>query len=313
MGEADWLSERFDAERSRLVGLAYRMLGSRDDAEDAVQESWMRLTRSDHAAVENLGGWLTTVVSRICLDQLRTRRTRDCQPLGTAFPDQLGDPTPAADPDHVDSEQSDPEQSDPEQQALLAESVGMAMLVVLDALEPAERVAFVLHDMFAIPFDQIGIILDRSPAATRQLASRARRRVRGQEATGDSDRARQARVVEAFLAASRRGDFGGLLALLDPDVVLRADETAAKIGVAAELRGAADVGAFCRRAGGALAALVNGEPGAVWMPRGRPRVVFSFTIGGGTISGIGLTADRDHLAEIDLVVLEDPASPGWLQ
>jgi RNA polymerase sigma factor (sigma-70 family) len=313
MDEADWLSERFGAERSRLVALAYRMLGSRDDAEDAVQESWMRLTRTDHAAVQNLGGWLTTVVSRVCLDQLRARRTRDSQPLGTAFPDQLGDPAPGADPEHVD-----PEQSDPEQQALLAESVGMAMLVVLDALEPAERVAFVLHDMFAIPFDQIGIILDRSPAATRQLASRARRRVRGQEATADSDRARQAHVVEAFLAASRRGDFGGLLALLDPDVVLRADETAVKIGVAAELRGAADVGAFCRRAGGALAALVNGEPGAVWMPGGRPRVVFSFTIGGGTISrgtisGIGLTADRDRLAEIDLVVLEDPAAPGWLQ
>jgi hypothetical protein len=270
--EADWLSERFDAERSRLVALAHRMLGSRDDAEDAVQESWMRLTRTDHAAVENLGGWLTTVVSRVCLDQLRARRIRDSQPLGTAFPDQRGDPAPGADPDRID-----PEQSGPEQQALLASS-------------------------WSVPRPQPG-----SWRAARGGACAGRRQPR--TPTAPVRRAWSRR----FLDASRRGDFGGLLALLDPDVVLRADETAAKIGVAAELRGAAGVAAFSRRAGGAVAALVNGEPGAVWMPGGRPRVVFSFTTGGGTISGIGLTADRDSLAEIDLVVLEDSSSPGWLQ
>jgi len=246
-------------------------------------------------AVENLSGWLTTVVSRVCLDQLRSRRTRDHQPLEAEHLDQRGEASP---------------QADPEQEVLLAESVGMAMLVVLDTLGPAERVAFVLHDMFAVPFEEIGTILERSPAAVRQLASRARRRVRGQEAPEDSNRLRQARLVEAFLAASRRGDFGGLLALLDPDVVLRADETAAKMGVAAKVRGATDVASFSRRAGGALAALVNGHPGAVWMPGGQPRVVFSFTFGDNKITGIGLVADPERLSQIELVVLEEPASGG---
>ena len=292
MEEADWLGERFDAERGRLVALAYRMLGSRDDAEDAVQESWMRLSRADHSAVDNLSGWLTTVVSRVCLDQPRFRRTRGQLPWPAEHEDQPEEASP---------------QAGPEQQVLLAESVGMAMLVVLDTLEPAERVAFVLHDMFGVRFEQIAAILDRSPAAARQLASRARRRVRGQEAPEESDRLRQARLVEAFLAASRQGDFGGLLALLDPDVVLRADETAVKLGAAAELRGAADVGAFSRRAGGAQAALINGDPGAVWMPGGRPRVAFSFTVGASKITAIALIADPGRLQQIDLVVLEKEA------
>lgn len=288
MEETDWLSERFDAERSRLVTLAYRMLGSRDDAEDAVQESWMRLTQAGHPAVGNLSGWLTTVVSRVCLDQLRSRRVHGHQPL---------------DDDHLDQRGEAAAQAGPEQEVLVAESVGLAMLVVLDTLGPAERVAFVLHDMFAVPFEQIGTILERSPAAARQMASRARRRVRGQQARGDSDRLRQARLVEAFLAASRRGDFGGLLALLDPDVVLRADETAAKMGAAAEIRGAADVASFSRRVGGALAALVSGHPGAVWMPGGRPRVVFRFQTDGAKITVIELVADPATIGELDIVLL----------
>lgn len=195
--------------------------------------------------------------------------------------------------------------ADPEQEALLADSIGLALLVVLDTLSPAERVALVLHDMFGVPFDEIGSIVGRSPGAARQLASRARRRVRGGASEG-SDRVRQAQLVEAFLAASRNGDFNALLALLDPDVVLRADEAAAKMGVAAEIRGAAGVLTFSRRAGGAQPALVDGQPGAVWMPGGQPRVVFRFTASGGTISGIELIADRERLSQIDLVL---PGSP----
>jgi RNA polymerase sigma-70 factor, ECF subfamily len=295
MEETDWLGERFAAERSRLVALAARMLGSRDDAEDAVQESWMRLTQADHSAVENLSGWLTTVVSRVCLDQLRSRRTRDHQLLEAEHLDQRDEASP---------------QADAEQEVLLAESVGLAMLVVLDILEPAERVAFVLHDMFAVPFEEIGTILERSPAAARQLASRARRRVRGQEVGHHCDRVRQASLVEAFLAASRAGDFDALLAVLHPDVVLRADDTAAGMGVARELRGRADVATFSRRAGGAVAALVDGLPGAVWMPGGRPRVVFLFTITDSQIIEIKLVADADSMSEISLVVPEPPASKG---
>jgi hypothetical protein len=221
------------------------------------------------------------------LNMLQARRSRLETPAGPDMPELPANPAAG---------------SDPEQEALLADSVGLALLVVLDTLTPAERIALVLHDMFGVPFEEIAPIVARTAPAARQLASRARRRVRGREAPEDSDRVRQAMLVEAFLAAFRKGDFNALLALLDPDVVLRADEAAAKMGVAAEVRGAADVAAFSRRAGGAQPALVNGQPGAVWMPGGQPRVVFSFTVSDNKIIGIELVAIPERLSHSDLVV-----------
>ncbi|HJU96850.1 MAG TPA: sigma-70 family RNA polymerase sigma factor [Jiangellaceae bacterium] len=287
MGEQDWLAERFEENRTHLRAVAYRMLGSPSEAEDAVQESWLRLSRSDANGVENLGGYLTTVVSRVCLDMLRSRRSRREEPLD-AHP-----PAPVAGADGVD----------PEGEALLADSVGPALLVVLDTLAPAERLAFVLHDMFAVPYDQIAPIVGRSPDAARKLASRARRRVQGAATVPEIDLARQREVVDAFLAASRNGDFDALLALLHPHVVLRADGAAVQAGASKEVQGAAAVATtFSGRALAARAALVNGVPGAVWAPGGRPRIVFAFTTTGGKIVAIELLADPDRLHALDLVV-----------
>ena len=260
------------------------MLGSRSEADDAVQEAWLRLSRADASEVENLGGWLTTVVARVSLDMLRSRRSRREEPL-----DGVPDPAGGS-------------RTDPEAEAVLADSVGAALLVVLETLTPAERLAFVLHDMFAVPFEEIAAIVDRSPTAARQLASRARRRVQG-AATPDADLARRRHVVAAFLAASRSGDFEALLALLDPDVVLRADATVVRTGAAAELFGATAVAStFAGRAQAAQPALVDGSAGAVWVRDGQPRVVFDFTITDGRIVAIDLLADPDRLGELDLVV-----------
>jgi RNA polymerase sigma-70 factor (ECF subfamily) len=288
MGEHDWLADRFEENRDHLRAVAYRMLGSQQEAEDAVQEAWIRLSRSDTGSIENLGGWLTTVVGRICLDMLRVRRAR---------PEQaVGDHSPAL---------TDHEVPDPELEAVQADSVGLALLVVLETLAPAERLAFVLHDMFAVPFDDIAPIVGRSPAAARQLASRARRRVQGQPDIPEADSNRQREIVAAFLAASRSGDFEALLEMLDPGVVLRADDTAAAKGAAALVRGAAAVAeTFSGRAKAAKLALVDGLAGAVWGRRGEPQVVFAFTITEGRITAIELLSDADYLAQADLTMLE---------
>ncbi|MGH7553223.1 MAG: sigma-70 family RNA polymerase sigma factor [Longimicrobiales bacterium] len=281
----------FEASRTHLRAVAYRMLGSRSEADDAVQEAWLRLSRSDTSGVENLRGWLTTVVARVCLDMLRSRKSRREEPLEAHVPEPIG---------------SRQDGIDPENEALLADSVGLALLVVLETLAPAERVAFVLHDMFDLTFDEIGPIVGRSPTAARQLASRARRRVKGAAAVSDSDRTRQREVVDAFLAASRGGDFDALLAVLDPDVVLRADRAAVQAGASKEVRGAAAVAAtFSGRAGAAQPALVNGAVGLVWAPGGRPRVVIVFTITRGKIVAIELVADPERLRQLDLTVLND--------
>jgi RNA polymerase sigma factor (sigma-70 family) len=264
------------------------MLGSPSDADDAVQEAWLRFSRSDTNAVDNLGAWLITVVSRVCLNMLEARRSR---------------PQPAAKPD-LPEPPTGPSESDPEHEALLADEVGLAMLVVLDTLTPAERVAFVLHDVFAIPFDEIAPIVERSVPATRQLASRARARVRRQGRNGESDRIRQAALVEAFLGAARNGDFHALIAVLDPDVVLRADEHAVQLGAAPETRGAEPVASWSRRARGARPALLAGTPAAAWLPDGSLRVVYEFTTSGDRITAIDLIADPARHGELDLVVLD---------
>jgi RNA polymerase sigma factor (sigma-70 family) len=288
MHQGDGLAERFEAHRAHLRALAYRMLGSASEADDAVQEAWLRLSRADPGAVGNLGGWLTTVVARICLDLLRSRGTRREEPLGGQMPDPV-----AADGAGVD----------PEREAVLAEGVGLALLVVLDTLTPAERVAFVLHDSFSVPFSEIAAILGRSEAAAKMLASRARRRVKG-AAVPDPDRRRQRAVVEAFLAASRDGDLAALVALLDPEAVLQADQAAVAAGADPEVRGAPAVaGTFAGRARFARPALVDGAAGAVWAPGGRPRVVFAFTIRGDRIARIELLADPERLRRLDLQVL----------
>jgi RNA polymerase sigma factor (sigma-70 family) len=277
MGEADWLAKRFEEERRHLRSVAYRILGSASEADDAIQETWLRLDRADAGEVENLRAWLTTVVARICLNMLRARRAR---------PEEALEEPAVAEPG-----------SDPEHEALLADSVGVALLVVLETLPPAERVAFVLHDLFDLPFDEIAPVVGRSPVAARQLASRARRRVRGAQSASEADVARRRDLVDAFLAASRGGDFEKLLALLDPDVVLRADAAAVAMGAEAEVRGADAVATtFSGRARAARPALVDGAPGLLWSQGGRPRVAFAFTIGdAGTIVAIELLADADRL------------------
>jgi len=286
----EFLAERFEENRRHLRAVAYRMLGSASEADDAVQEAWLRLSRSDMSTVENLGGWLTTVVARVCLDMLRSRKSRREQPLEPPFPEPVGGRVGG---------------NDPEREALLADSVGPALLMVLETLAPAERLAFVLHDMFGVPFDEIASILGRSPTAARQLASRARRRVQGAATVPDADRNRQRQVVDAFLAASREGDFDALLALLDPDVVLRGDRAAVAMGAAKEVRGARGVADnFKGRARAAQPALLDGAVGAVWAPGGRPRVVFAFTIVGWKIVSLDLLADPARLAQIDLVILD---------
>src|SRR5438874_1472208 len=255
MNEHEWLAEQFEAERPHLRAVAYRMLGDLTEADDAVQESWLHLSRSDTSGVKNLGGWLTTVVARVCLDMLRSRKSRREEPLGADTPEPI---------------MSREGGIDPEDEALLADSVGLALLVVLDTLNPAERLAFVLHDLFAVPFDEIAPIVGRSPTATRQLASRARRRVQGAAMDSDVDLTPQREVVDAFLAASRAGDFNALLAVLDPDVVFRADRAAVPVGASTEDRGAPAVAKqFLGRAQLARPALVNGVVGVVVAPRGR--------------------------------------------
>jgi RNA polymerase sigma factor (sigma-70 family) len=287
MDEDQWLTVRFEEHRSRLRAVAYRMLGSSSEADDAVQEAWLRLRRSDPGQVENLGGWLTTVVGRVCLDMLRARTARREEPLETH--------APAAPADDID----------PEYEALLADSVGLAMLVVLDALTPAERVAFVLHDMFGVPFDEIAPIVGRSSNTAAQLASRARRRVQGIESAPEADRTRQREIVSAFLAASRGGDFDALLAMLDPDVVLRADLAAAQSGAPSDVHGAAAVaGTFSGRARAAVFALIDGVAGMVWAPGGQPRVVFAFKITGERITEIEMLADPARLGELELTLLD---------
>ena len=291
MNERDWQAEQFERHRTHLHAVAYRMLGSVSEADDAVQEAWLRLDRSDISAVENLRGWLTTVVARVCLDLLRARRSRQEEYAGSWLPEPV-----------VAVENGD----DPEHQALLADSVGVALLVVLETLTPAERLSFVLHDMFGVSFGEIGEIVGRTPAAARQLASRARRRVRGAAPVSDPDLDKQREVVDAFLAASRGGDFDALLAVLDPDVVLRADRAAMYAGALREVRGAPDVARqFSGRARFAQPALVDGVVGAVWAPGGRPRVVFGFTITRGKIVAIDILADPERLHQLDLAVLDD--------
>jgi RNA polymerase sigma factor (sigma-70 family) len=297
MEERDWLAERFQAHRPRLRAVAYRLLGSASEADDAVQGAWLRLDRADTNGVRNLGGWLTTLVARECLDLLRARRSRREEPVGVHLPDPL-----------VGAQDG----LDPEQQALLAEGVGLALLVVLDTLAPAERLAFVLHDMFAIPFEQIAPIVGRSPAAARQLASRARRRVQGAAPVPDADLARQRAVVDAFFAAAREGDFAALVALLDPEVVVRADAGAVPVGASRVVRGAAAVaeqvltaGGFGRLARMARPVLVNGAAGVVMATGGRPFAVVGFTVRGGRIVEIDILADPERLRRLDLAVLDD--------
>jgi RNA polymerase sigma-70 factor (ECF subfamily) len=289
--ERELLAERFEADRTRLQAVAYRLLGSATEADDAVQEAWLRLSRSDTSGVDNLSGWLTTVVSRICLDMLRSRQSRREETLDS------------------DSE-TIPDATDPEHEALLADSVGLAMVAVLQRLAPAERVAFVLHDVFGVSFDEIAGIVGRTPGATRQLASRGRRRVQGASDDGRSAGAtRQRAVVEAFFKASRDGDFQALLAVLDPDVALRADETALRMGartgwLTSELRGAQAVAQqFNGAAQAAERALIDGLPGGLWAANGRPVVVFSFEVQDGKVTAVELIANTDRLAAMQIEIL----------
>jgi RNA polymerase sigma factor (sigma-70 family) len=290
MGEQDFLAERFEEHRGHLRAVAYKMLGSLSEADDAVQESWLRLTRTDAGEVENLRAWLTTVVARVCLNVLRSRRTRGEVPLDVHVPDPV-----------VTREDG----TQPEHEALLADSVGLAMLVVLETLTPAERLAFVLHDMFAVPFDDIATLVDRSPEAARQLASRARRRVQGEARVPDADLAAQRRVVDAFFAAARDGDFEGLVAVLDADVVSRGDGGP---GASAIVRGAREVAAraltFARLSPFVRPALVNGAAGVVVAPQGEPFSVMGFTVVGGKIVEIDAVTDPRRLRELDLAVLD---------
>jgi RNA polymerase sigma factor (sigma-70 family) len=292
--DQEWLAQRFESHRSHLRSVAYRMLGSLAEADDAVQEAWIRLSRTDTSDVDNLRAWLTTVVGRVCLNMLRSRRTRREAPLDTHVPDPIVSPEAGI---------------DPEQEALLGDSLGLALLAVLDALNPAERVAFVLHDVFGMPFDEIAPIVGRSPAAARQLASRARRRVQGAPVP-DTDLDGQWAVVEAFLAAAREGDFERLLAVLDPDVVLRSDGGAARPELVTLVRGAEAVAtramAFRRFADTATRVLINGVPGGVaWTPDDRPFAVLSLTVAGGRIVSIDILADPDRLSRLDLDLIAD--------
>jgi RNA polymerase sigma-70 factor (ECF subfamily) len=291
MDERQWLAERFEEHRTHLHAVAYRMLGSLSEADDAVQEAWLRLSRSDADEIENLRAWLTTVVARLALNTLRSRRTRREDPLdGVRIPDPIVDPADGTDPEH---------------EALLADSVGLALLVVLETLSPPERLAFVLHDMFAVPFEEIAPIIDRSLGATRKLASRARRRVQGERTDPDPDLDRQREVVDAFLAASREGDFDALVGVLDPDVVLHADFGE---GRTQELRGAEAVAGQARmysRLGLVVhSALINGAVGAVTTRDGRPFSVGAITVRDGKIVEMDWLADPARLAELDLTILD---------
>ncbi|MEV4551041.1 sigma-70 family RNA polymerase sigma factor [Nonomuraea wenchangensis] len=279
MVEQDWLSERFAEHQDRLRAVAHRMLGSPGEAEDAVQETWLRVSRADTGQVENMAGWLTTITARVCLNMLEARRSRREDSAGALPPEPPPETRPAG-------------RAGPEDEALLADSVGVALMVVLDTLTPAERLAFVLHDVFAVSFGEIGAILDRSPAAARQLASRARRRVQGAADASEAARSAKRDIVAAFLAASRSGDFAALLDLLDPDAV------------ALEVRGAHAVASFFTgRAQAARLALVDGVPAAVWSHRGRSKAVFTFTVSNGKITHITIDTDPDRLRDLDIVFL----------
>ena len=287
----EFLAQQFEANRSHLRGVAYRMLGSSTEADDAVQESWLRLSRSDTSDVENLRGWLTTVVARVCLDMLRSRKARREESIDEQVQEPRAENSEVA--------------ADPESEALLADSVGLALLVVLNTLTPAERVAFVLHDTFAVPFDQIGSIIGRSPMATRQLASRARRRVQGINAVPDENLRKQRKLVESFLSALRAGDFNGLLAVLDPNVLVRTDIP----GAPAEIRGATNWAkgaiAFGRMAHAVQPALINGAVGLVFAPGGRLTRALNFTIADGRIVQVDVIADPVRLSELELAVISD--------
>ena len=292
--EHEWLAGQFEANRAHLRAVAYRILGSSAEADDAVQESWLRLSRTETGAIENMGGWLTTVVARVCLDMLRKRTARREESLSAE--------DAAAARTIINREDG----GDPEDQALLADSVGLALVVVLDTLNPAERLAFVLHDLFDVPFEEIAPIVGRTPTAARQLASRARRRVRRaprMDADG-ADLSGQRAIIDAFLAASRNGDFAGLLAALDPYVVLRADDAVVSVGAEREIRGAEAVARqFAGRARAAHPALINGAVGLAWAPGGQPRVVFDFTIKDGKIVAIEMLGDPARLGEMTVRML----------
>jgi len=286
------LTQQFEENRTHLRSMAYRMLGSLTEADDAIQEAWLRLSRSDAGEIDNLGGWLTTVVARVCLDMLRSRKSRREDAIDAQTPEPVAGRA-----------------SDPEQETLLADSVGLALLVVLDTLAPDERLAFVLHDMFALPFEEIAPIVGRSPAAARQLASRARRRVRGAPSKKRADLAGQRKVVDAFLAALKDGDFDGLLAVLDPDVVVRLDRTAVAPGAPTEIRGAANWArgavAFSQSARFVRPALINGKVGLVLAPQGRLFRALGLTIRHGKIVGVDVIADPARLRQLDLALVDD--------
>ncbi|WP_366246836.1 RNA polymerase sigma factor SigJ [Cellulomonas sp. 73-145] len=292
--DGDGVAASFEAQRGHLHAVAYRMLGSLSDADDAVQETWLRLARSDPDEIRNLGGWLTTVVSRVCLDLLRTRQTRREDPLDVHLPDPVVTRAP---------------RTGPEEQAVAADSVGLALLVVLDTLSPAERLAFVLHDVFAVPFHEVASILDRTPAAAKQLASRARRRVRGAEPSGRVDSRRHRQVVDAFLAASREGDLDALLAVLDPDVVLRADAGSGPLGPSQLVQGAPAVARqalrFASLAVHARPVVVNGRPGLLGVRDDIPFTLLSVAVRGDVIVEIDILADPQRLARLDLAGLID--------
>ena len=290
MEERDWLAERFEEHRTRLRAVAYRMLGSLSEADDAVQEAWLRLNRIDADEVDNLGGWLTTVVARISLNMLRSRKARR-EELGGRLPDPLIDRADGIDPEH---------------EALLADSVGLALLVVLETLSPPERLAFVLHDIFAVPFDEIAPIVERSPEAARQLASRARRRVRAERTVPDADLETQREVIDAFLAAAREGAFDRLVAVLDPDVVLRQDF--GPVGGSREMRGASAVAGqavgYAQSGLDIRPALINGVAGAVAFRHGRPFSIGAVTVRNGKIVELDFLADPERLRELDLTILD---------
>jgi RNA polymerase sigma factor (sigma-70 family) len=293
MDDSEFLAERFEEHRTHLRAVAYRMLGSLSEADDAVQEAWLRLNRSDASAIENLRAWLTTVVARVSLNVLRSRRSRREEPLEVHVPEPIVSSADGVDPEH---------------QALLADSVGLALLVVLERLAPAERLAFVLHDMFAVPFDEIAPMVGRTPTAARQLASRARRRVQGEPTVPDADLPRQREVVDAFFAAARGGDFDALVAVLDPDVVLRSDGGALRPDATAVVHGAEQVARrafmFAGLSPYVRPALVNGVAGVVVAPRGVPFSVMAFTVVGGRIVAIDALGDPERLRDLDLTVLD---------
>jgi RNA polymerase sigma-70 factor (ECF subfamily) len=290
MDERDILAAQFEANRSHLRAVAYRMLGSQSEAEDAVQETWLRLSRTDDTGIENLGGWLTTVVARVCLDMLRSRKSRREEPWDTELPEPAVEEQGGA---------------NPEREMVLADTIGIALLVVLEKLEPAERIAFVLHEMFDLPFEEIARVVERSPTATRQLASRARRRVRGATVAADADIRRQQQVVDAFLAASRAGDLNAIIAVLDPDVVFRADRTAVQMGGAPELRGAAAVAnSFKGRAQAARPALMDGGVGVAVVLGGQLRIALRITFANNRIAEIEAVADPERLRTLDPTVID---------